>query len=80
MAAENWKDLHGTNNSYHPVTLDWFSIQILVNYEILKLSLNLSLTRLRAQIEHIKLFSCSQKVDHVTNFCKRPIDSNHGPN
>ena len=55
MAAENWKDLHGTNNSYHPVTLDWFSIQILVNYEILKLSLNLSLTRLRAQIEHIKL-------------------------
>ena len=30
--------------------LDWFSIQILVNFEVFKLSLNLCLTYLRAQI------------------------------
>ena len=34
----------------HPVTLAWISIQILVNSKIFKLSLNLSLTGLRAQI------------------------------
>ena len=34
----------------HPVTLEWFSIQVLVNCEIFKLSLNLSLTHLMAQI------------------------------
>ena len=34
----------------HPVTLEWFSIQVLVNSEIFKLSLNLSPTRLMAQI------------------------------
>ena len=34
----------------YPVTLAWFSIQILVNSKIFKLSLNLSLTHLRAQI------------------------------
>ena len=34
----------------HPVTLEWFSIQVLVNSEIFKLSLNLSLTRLMGQI------------------------------
>ena len=34
----------------HPVTFAWFSIQILVNSKIFKLSLNLSLTHLRAQI------------------------------
>ena len=32
------------------MTLAWFSIQILVNSKIFKLSLNLSLTHLRAQI------------------------------
>ena len=38
------------NVSCHPATLEWFSIQLLVNSEIFKLSLNLSLTHLRAQI------------------------------
>ena len=38
------------NNFCHPVTLAWFSIQILVNSKIFKLSLNLSFTHLRAQI------------------------------
>ena len=31
------------------LTLEWFSIQVLVNSEIFKLSLNLSFTHLRAQ-------------------------------
>ena len=39
----------------HPVTLEWFSIQILVNSEILKLSVNLSLTNLRAQIAYYEI-------------------------
>ena len=30
--------------------LEWFSIQVLVNSEVFKLSLNISLTHLRAQI------------------------------
>ena len=34
MAAESWKDLYEEHNSCHPVMLDWFSIQILVNSEI----------------------------------------------
>ena len=39
------------NNFCHPVTLAWFSIQILVNSKILNLSLSLSLMHLiRAQI------------------------------
>ena len=38
-AAENCKGLYGENNSCHPVTLEWFSIQILVNLETFKLSL-----------------------------------------
>ena len=38
------------NNFCHPVTLAWFSIQILVNSKIFKLLLYLSLTHLRAQI------------------------------
>ena len=50
MAAESWKHLYEKNNFCHPVTLAWFSIQILVNSKIFKLSLNLSLTHLRAQI------------------------------
>ena len=33
-----------------PVTVEWFSIQLLVNSEMFKLSLNLSLMHLRAQI------------------------------
>ena len=38
------------NNFCHPVTLAWFSIQILVNSKIFKLSFTLSLAHLRAQI------------------------------
>ena len=26
--AENYKDLYGKNKSFHPVTVEWFSIQI----------------------------------------------------
>ena len=37
-AAKNYKDLYEKNNSCHPVTLEWFFIQIFVNYETLKLS------------------------------------------
>ena len=43
-------NLHEKNNFCHPVTLAWFSIQILVNSSIFKLSFDLSLTHLRAQI------------------------------
>ena len=43
MAAENQKD------SCYPVTLEWSSIQLLVNSEIFKLLLNLFLMHLRAQ-------------------------------
>ena len=43
------------NNSCHPVTLEWFSTQILANSEISKLSCNLSLTHLRAEIECYEL-------------------------
>ena len=42
--------MYEKNNFCHPVTLAWFSIQILLNFEIFKLSVNLSLTHLRAQI------------------------------
>ena len=42
--------LYGKNNSCHPVTFGWCSIQILVNSKIFELSLNLSFTHLRAQI------------------------------
>ena len=42
--------MYEKTNSRHPVTLEWFSIQILVNVDIFKLSLYLSLTHLRAQI------------------------------
>ena len=50
MAAKSWRHLYEKNNFCHPVTLAWFSIQILVNSIIFKLSLNLSLPHLRAQI------------------------------
>ena len=49
-AAESWKHVNEINNFCHPVTLAWFSIQILVNSKIFILSLNLSFTHLRAQI------------------------------
>ena len=49
-AAESWKHVFEKNNFCHPVTLAWFSIQILLNSKIFKLSLNLSFTHLRAQI------------------------------
>ena len=42
--------MYEENNCYQPVTLAWFSIQILLNFEIFKPSVNLSLTHLRAQI------------------------------
>ena len=42
-------DLYENNNSCHLVMLEWFSIQILVSFEIFKLSSNLSLMHLRAQ-------------------------------
>ena len=38
------------NYSCHPVTLEWFSIQIPVNFEMLKFSLKFSFTHVRAQI------------------------------
>ena len=37
------------NNSCFPVTLEWFSIQLLDSSEIFKLSLNISPSNLRAQ-------------------------------
>ena len=43
-------DLYEKNNSCHPVTFEWFSKQILVISKISKLSLNLSLLYLMAQI------------------------------
>ena len=49
-AAKSWRNLYEKNNFCHPVTLAWFSIQIFVCSTIFKLSLNLSLTHLRAQI------------------------------
>ena len=47
--------MYEKNNSCHPVTLEWFSIQLLVNSEIFKLLLNLSLTHLRAQSAYYEL-------------------------
>ena len=49
-ATENEKDLYGKNISCHSVTVEWFSIQVLVNFEIFKPSFNLSLSLIRAQI------------------------------
>ena len=50
-AAESYKHLYEKNIFCHPVKLAWFSIRkILVNSKFFKLSLNLSLTYLRAQI------------------------------
>ena len=54
MAAENQKDLYEKNNSCHPVTLEWSSIQLLVNSEIFKLLLNLFLMHVRAQSVMLK--------------------------
>ena len=45
-----WLKFNTNTIQCHPVTLEWFSIQVLVNSEIFKLSLNLSLTHLMAQI------------------------------
>ena len=42
--------MYGKNNSCHPVTVEWFSKQILVNFEIFKLSIHPSLTHYGAQI------------------------------
>ena len=30
--AKSWKGSYEKNNFYHPVTLEWFSIQILANF------------------------------------------------
>ena len=43
MAAESWKHLHEKNNFCQPVTLAWFSIQILIISKFSKLSWNISL-------------------------------------
>ena len=43
-AAESWKHLYEINNFCHPVTLAWFSIQILVISKFSKLSWNISLS------------------------------------
>ena len=40
--------------SFHPVTFEWCSIQILVISQIFKLSLNLSLTHLRVKLPELK--------------------------
>ena len=53
-AAESWKHLYEINKFCHPVTLAWFSIQILVNSKIFKPSLNLSFTHLRTRIALMK--------------------------
>ena len=45
-----WKDFYGENKSCHLVTLEWFFIQILVNFEIFKLSQNISLKHYLPQI------------------------------
>ena len=50
MAVESLKHSYEKNSLCHSVTLAWFSIQILVNSKTFKLSLNLSLTHVRAQI------------------------------
>ena len=50
MATKKQKDLFEKNNSCHPVTLEWFSIQILVSFNIFELSLSLSFMHLRVQI------------------------------
>ena len=47
--------MYEENKFRHQVKLAWFSIEILVNSNIFKLSLNLSLTHLRAQIACYKL-------------------------
>ena len=48
------------NNFCHPVTLAWFSIQILVNSKIFKLSLNLSLSimELKSPLKAICALKC----------------------
>ena len=35
--AESWRHLYEKNNFYHPVTLVWFSLQILVISKFSKL-------------------------------------------
>ena len=50
--------MYEENKFRHQVKLAWFSIEILVNSKIFKLSLNLSLTHLRAQI------ACYKEIFH----------------
>ena len=77
--------MYAKNNFCHPVTLAWFSIQILVNSKIFKLSLNLSLTHLRAQIACYELKGDLSPVmlkeifhDSFENFeITRICDENH---
>ena len=49
VQGKNWKDLY-EKNFCDPVTLEWFSIQILVNFEIFKLPWNIYLKHYGAQI------------------------------
>ena len=71
----------------HLVTLDWFSIQLLVNSETYELSLNLSLTHLMAQIACYELkrdlspvmlkeiFLDSLKILKFTTICMETIQA-----
>ena len=52
------------NNCCHPVTFEWFSIQLLVNSKMFQLSLNLSLTHLWAQIVCYELKGDLSQVMH----------------
>ena len=63
-ATENQMDLYENNNSCHRGMLEWFSIEILVNFEIFILSSNLSLTHLRAQSACYELKQ--QKLGHLS--------------
>ena len=79
--------MYKKNNSCHPVTLEWFSIQLLVNSEIFKLLLNLSLTHLRAQSACYELkgdlsllmlkemFHKSLKISKFTRSCMETIQA-----
>ena len=51
MAAEKLKCMYGKMNSSHPITVEWFSMQILLNFKIFKPSINLKFLKVyEAQI------------------------------
>ena len=71
--------MYDKNNFCHPVTLAWFSIQILLNFEIFKLSVNLSLTHLRAQMACYELkrrfFMTVLKILNLQGFVWKTIQA-----